>query len=455
MDCQIAGKIRLASTPPQNHWWHVPLYLDARGLTTRRLLRDRVRLRHRLRLRRPPPRRPHEPSVDAGVLRPGTTASPCGAFHEALFTPLCTAWGSTSRIRSVPSASRARRRSPRTTSTASYDARRRRALLGGAVGWIDWTFQEFGGLVLRQDEPRPPLLAQLRPRRHALLGPPSTGEPGLPTPSRRRPTRTRSISFGVLGRRPEHVRYASFYSYTAPEPAGLTGSSARRGRRVDRAAGSGSLALLTYESVRASADPRAYAARLPAERVRGGREARRLGHERLRIELVSDPEAAARAAGNRGTGVRPTGVRRQTEMNERLTIVGLGGSLARNSRSLAALRVALDGASAAGAATTLLDLRELDLPMYNPDDERRKATSAAVAVSSSCAGSTPAVRRVSSRTATRSARAPPRVALRPTSRCSDAPWARRAARPSENLTALTGRSVARPSRARGPLRAGR
>ena len=23
---QIVGKIRLASTPPRNHWWHVPLY---------------------------------------------------------------------------------------------------------------------------------------------------------------------------------------------------------------------------------------------------------------------------------------------------------------------------------------------------------------------------------------------------------------------------------------------
>ncbi len=55
-------------------------------------------------------------------------------------------------------------------------------------------------------------------------------------------------------------------------------------------------------------------------------------------------------------------------MTERLAIVGLGGSLARASRSLAALRVALDGAAEAGAATTLLDLRELDLPMYDPDE---------------------------------------------------------------------------------------
>jgi hypothetical protein len=31
---QIAGKIRLALTPLVNHWWNVPLYVNARGLTT-------------------------------------------------------------------------------------------------------------------------------------------------------------------------------------------------------------------------------------------------------------------------------------------------------------------------------------------------------------------------------------------------------------------------------------
>src|SRR6266568_7728027 len=34
---QIVGKVRLATTPPRNHWWNVPLYVDVRGLTTRRL----------------------------------------------------------------------------------------------------------------------------------------------------------------------------------------------------------------------------------------------------------------------------------------------------------------------------------------------------------------------------------------------------------------------------------
>lgn len=31
---QIAGKIRMALSPPMNHWWHVTLYVNSRGLTT-------------------------------------------------------------------------------------------------------------------------------------------------------------------------------------------------------------------------------------------------------------------------------------------------------------------------------------------------------------------------------------------------------------------------------------
>ena len=65
-----------------------------------------------------------------------------------------------------------------------------------------------------------------------------------------------------------------------------------------------------------------------------------------------------------------------------LTIVGLGGSLARVSKSRAALRTALDGAAEAGAETDLLDLRDLDLPMYNPDAD--EPTEAATRLIESC-----------------------------------------------------------------------
>src|ERR1700721_3040330 len=31
---QMVGKLRLTLSPPLNHWWQVPLYVSARGLTT-------------------------------------------------------------------------------------------------------------------------------------------------------------------------------------------------------------------------------------------------------------------------------------------------------------------------------------------------------------------------------------------------------------------------------------
>ena len=52
-----------------------------------------------------------------------------------------------------------------------------------------------------------------------------------------------------------------------------------------------------------------------------------------------------------------------------LKVVGLGGSLAKHSTSLAALRIALEGAAEAGATTELLDIKELSLPMYDPANE--------------------------------------------------------------------------------------
>lgn len=40
---QIVGKIKLAYAPPKNHWWHVTLHLDVRGITTRRIPVDATR----------------------------------------------------------------------------------------------------------------------------------------------------------------------------------------------------------------------------------------------------------------------------------------------------------------------------------------------------------------------------------------------------------------------------
>ena len=55
---------------------------------------------------------------------------------------------------------------------------------------------------------------------------------------------------------------------------------------------------------------------------------------------------------------------------DRLKVVGLGGSLAQHSTSLAALRIALEGAVEAGATIELLDIKALSLPMYDPADKK-------------------------------------------------------------------------------------
>ncbi len=49
-----------------------------------------------------------------------------------------------------------------------------------------------------------------------------------------------------------------------------------------------------------------------------------------------------------------------------MRVVGIGGTLREGSTCLGALRRALEAAEEGGAETRLLDLRELDLPMYEP-----------------------------------------------------------------------------------------
>ncbi len=55
-----------------------------------------------------------------------------------------------------------------------------------------------------------------------------------------------------------------------------------------------------------------------------------------------------------------------TTIDRKLHVAGIGGTLREVSTGLSALKEALQAAEEAGATTELLDLRELDLPMYEP-----------------------------------------------------------------------------------------
>jgi FMN reductase len=55
-----------------------------------------------------------------------------------------------------------------------------------------------------------------------------------------------------------------------------------------------------------------------------------------------------------------------SEKRDGIRVVGIGGSMSPASSSLAALKIALEGAAEAGAETHVFDVRNLDFPMYSP-----------------------------------------------------------------------------------------
>ena len=97
--CQIVGKVRMALTPPLNHWWHVTLRVSARGVTTGPMPCDGRAGRDRVRPRRPP-RSSCAPARGAQrdfALHDGLSVA---AFHDRLFARSGRA--RRARARSVP-----------------------------------------------------------------------------------------------------------------------------------------------------------------------------------------------------------------------------------------------------------------------------------------------------------------------------------------------------------------
>jgi NAD(P)H-dependent FMN reductase len=64
----------------------------------------------------------------------------------------------------------------------------------------------------------------------------------------------------------------------------------------------------------------------------------------------------------------PTDASKPEPLKMPLRILGVSGSMSRNSQSLAALAHVLAAAKTHAAVTRLLDLREADLPMFRPDE---------------------------------------------------------------------------------------
>ena len=162
---QIVGKVRMASTPPRNHWWHVPLYVDVRGLTTRRMhAKDGVTFEidfdlidHRLVIAT------NQGAVTSFELVDGLSVA---EFDETLHARLA-GLGIDVPIREKPFGVPATTPFPADREHASYD-RDAVERFWRILDWTDQVFEEFAGWYCGKIEPGPPLLALARPRTDAL-----------------------------------------------------------------------------------------------------------------------------------------------------------------------------------------------------------------------------------------------------------------------------------------------
>jgi hypothetical protein len=248
---QIVGKIRMATSPPRNHWWHVPLYLDIRGLTTRRLhAADGTSFQinfdfvdHRLVVRT------SRGETESFALVDNLSVA---AFDERLHATLRDL-GVDVAIRETPYGIPTTTPFPQDVEHAAYDPRAVERFWR-ILDWTDGVFESFSGWYCGKTSP-----VHLFWHSLDLAVTRFDGERS-PDVSALRPVDREAYSHNVLSfgfwAGDRDVREPTFYAYAAPEPAGLRAQALRpdEARWVERAGGS--LALLAYEAVRAAPDPR-------------------------------------------------------------------------------------------------------------------------------------------------------------------------------------------------------
>jgi hypothetical protein len=248
---QIVGKVALGTAPPQNHWWHTALRVDPRGLRTRTLHHDGVRfdlafdfVLHELIARTG---RGQRETID---LRDGLSVADFDAAVHELLGDL----GADVPILEVPYGV------PMTTpfredrEHASYDADAVERWFA-VMSWADEVLQEFAGWFTGKTSPVHAFWHSFDLAVTRFSGRRAPVDPGA-DPVTREAYSHEVVSFGFWAG-DATVREPMFYSYTAPEPEGLADRPLAPDAASWGEAYGGSMALLPYDAVRASPDPRA------------------------------------------------------------------------------------------------------------------------------------------------------------------------------------------------------
>jgi Family of unknown function (DUF5996) len=244
---QIVGKIRLATTAPRNHWWNVPLYVDVRGLTTRRLHHHDTTFEividfvdHAVVVRTADGR------TRSFELGDGLPVADFDARIHALLGEL----GIDVAIKEEPFGVPMTTPFPQDSAHASWD-REAIARLGRILDWSDSVFEEFSGWFTGKTSP-----VHLFWHSFDLAVTRFSGRPAAPIdadPVTREAYSQEVISFGFWAG-DDTVGDAAYYSYTAPEPEGLRDQPLSVGEWIEYR--SGSLAILPYETLRRMSDPK-------------------------------------------------------------------------------------------------------------------------------------------------------------------------------------------------------
>jgi Family of unknown function (DUF5996) len=245
--CQVLGKIRLATTAPRNHWWNVPLYVDVRGLTTRRLHHRGTTfditldlVDHALVVRTADGR------GEAFELRNGLDVAD---FDRRLHAAL-GGLGIDVDIREVPFGVPMTTPFPSDHEHAAWD-RGYVERFWAVLDWTDRVLEEFSGWFNGKTSP-----VHLFWHSLDLAVTRFSGRDAPPVEADRVTQEAYSselISFGFWAG-DDNLGDAAFYSYTAPEPAGLREQPLVGGEWRDT--GAGTLAILPHDAVRTAADPR-------------------------------------------------------------------------------------------------------------------------------------------------------------------------------------------------------
>jgi hypothetical protein len=247
---QIVGKVKLAVTVPDNHWWNIPLYVDVRGLTTRDLHRNGVMfgidfdfVDHRLVVRT------DRGETTSFALHDGLSVA---EFNRRLHELLARS-GVDVEILERPFGVPMKTPFTADTEHASYQPEYVEAFWH-TLAWVDQVFDEFSGWFSGKSSP-----VHLFWHSFDLAVTRFCGRSAVVAadadPVTREAYSEELISFGFWAGDVE-TRAASFYSYTHPEPDGLREQRLPEPATWQELNGS-ALALLPYDAVRASADPRA------------------------------------------------------------------------------------------------------------------------------------------------------------------------------------------------------